>query len=123
MTKPKSTLVFKIATIDAWSEAIVSGKFSGSSDDVRDGFIHLSAGPQLVATAKRYFSGIEDLCLIAFRADDLGDNLKWETSRAGEVFPHYYGPLAASAALWVRPIPLEADGTPIVLAASWEDET
>jgi uncharacterized protein (DUF952 family) len=31
--------------------------------------------------------------------------LKWEPSRSGELFPHHYGPLPASAALWIRRIP------------------
>ena len=42
--------------------------------------------------------------------EPLGDALKWEVSRGGALFPHLYAPLDPSAALWVKPLPLGADG-------------
>lgn len=116
-------MVFKLATIDAWTDAIVTGVFEGSSDDRRDGYIHLSSGPQLAQTARKYFANVEDLCLIAFATTDLGADLKWEPSRDGDLFPHYYGPLAASSAIWVRPVPLDADGLPVIHPTIWEVAT
>lgn len=106
--------VFKITTVDAWSAAIVDGAFTGSPDDRRDGFIHLSANHQIAATAAKYFAGIEDLCLIAFDVSSLGEHLVWEASRGGELFPHYYAALPTVSALWIRPIFLDEDGTPLL---------
>ena len=114
MSEPQSPLVYKLTTVDEWSMAIVTGIFAGSDDDERDGYIHLSAAGQLGETAKKYFSGCEDLCLIAFEAAELGQSLVWEPSRGGQLFPHYYGPLPALSALWVRPVPLDPQGVPIV---------
>jgi uncharacterized protein (DUF952 family) len=107
-------LIYKICPRDAWDAATVSGAFAGSADDVRDGFIHLSAEHQLVGTAMKYFSRVDGLVVVAFDAKMLESHLKWEASRGGDLFPHYYGPLPASAALWVRALPLDGDGVPLV---------
>lgn len=107
-------VIFKIATQCAWDEACRIGTYAGSADDVRDGFIHLSAGHQLHATAAKHFRGVADLVLIAIDANRLGASLKWETSCGGDLFPHVYGALPTSAALWTRPLPLGEDGVPQV---------
>src|SRR5262249_16399139 len=60
-------------------------------------------------TAAKYFAGAEDLMLIAVDADALGDALKWELSRDGDLFPHLYGELPLAAVLWARPLPLGID--------------
>jgi uncharacterized protein (DUF952 family) len=107
--------VYKITSSRPWQEAIECGNFTGSADDLRDGHIHLSAGHQLAATANKYFAGVEDLILVAFEAAALGAPLVWETSRGGDLFPHYYGALPVAAATWVRPLPLDDSGIPRVL--------
>ena len=35
---------------------------------------------------------------------------RWEPSRGGDLFPHLYGALPLAAVLWVKPLPLGADG-------------
>jgi len=40
----------------------------------------------------------------------LGTALRWEPSRSGALLPHLYGALPVSAVLWVRDLPLGADG-------------
>jgi uncharacterized protein (DUF952 family) len=47
---------------------------------------------------------------VAIDAARLGDAVKYELSRGGERFPHLYGTLPTSAALWVEPLPLDAAG-------------
>jgi len=108
------TLVYKIATADQWAEAVACGRFTGSPDDLRDGFIHLSSRAQLTGTANRYFSGLRGLVVAAFRVVDLEGHLRWEPSRGGDLFPHYYGALPARGACWVRPLPLDDVGRPCV---------
>ena len=110
----RNELVYKITTADAWALAVRSGSFEGSRDDVRDGFVHLSAQHQLAVTAQRYFTGVDGLVLVALVPVQLGDGLRWEVSRGGDLFPHYYGPLPVSAAHWVRPLPLDLIGVPCV---------
>ena len=103
------SLIYKICSASAWREAERQGVYGGSSDDVRDGFIHFSSATQVRDTATRYFAGAEDLMLIAVDADALGDALKWEVSRGGDLFPHLYSDLPLAAVLWVRPLPLGID--------------
>lgn len=102
--------VFKIVAADDWRKAIATGAFCGSADDRRDGFIHLSAASQVAATYEKYFRNQSDLVLVAFDSAALGPDLKWETSRGGALFPHYYGALPAALALWQRPIVRSAQG-------------
>jgi uncharacterized protein (DUF952 family) len=107
-------VVYKIAKRAEWSDAATRGAYSGSADDLRDGFIHLSAGHQVRGTLEKHFKYEADLVLIAFEEEKLGPDLRWEQSRGGESFPHLYGALPVDAALWQRPLTLGSDGTPHV---------
>jgi uncharacterized protein (DUF952 family) len=102
--------VYKICKRAALLEAKDAGRFEGSADDARDGFIHLSAAGQIAGTLAIHFAGQDDLVLMAVDAERLGDRLKWEPSRGGALFPHLYGPLELEQLLWVEALPLEADG-------------
>jgi uncharacterized protein (DUF952 family) len=86
-------IVYKIARKAEWDEAQRTGVYSGSPDDKRDGFIHLSSAAQVRATCAIHFAGEGDLVLVAIEAERLGPSLKWEVSRKGDKFPHLYGPL------------------------------
>lgn len=107
-------LVFKIATRDQWDAACRSGHLSGSPDDLRDGFIHLSAAHQLNGTASKHFKGQHGLMLLAVDATQLGDALRWEPSRGGDLFPHLYAPLPMASVLWTVPLPLDAELVPML---------
>ncbi len=84
--------------------------FAGAGVDLSDGFIHFSTSTQVAATAARHFAGQDDLLLVAVEAAGLGDALRWEVSRGGELFPHLYGDLPLSAVAWVKPLPLDVGG-------------
>jgi len=99
------SLLFKICALADWNSSVAKGTYEGSADDRRDGFIHLSAPDQLERTLGTHFAHETGLVLVAFDEAALRPALKWEPSRSGELFPHHYGPLPASAALWVRRIP------------------
>jgi uncharacterized protein (DUF952 family) len=107
MAEPDSIVVFKICPKIDWNQAALDRVYRGSPDDRRDGYIHLSAAHQLPGTLARHFARQTDLLLIAFDAAALGEELKWEPSPSGELYPHLYGTLSSSLALWVRPIPDE----------------
>jgi uncharacterized protein (DUF952 family) len=106
MTEP----VYKIMSEADFAAATREGYFRGSADDLRDGFIHLSAAHQLTGTLATHFAGQEGLVLLAVDAERLGDALRWEPSRNGMTFPHLYAPLDLGAVLWSAPLPLDADG-------------
>jgi uncharacterized protein (DUF952 family) len=102
--------IYKVVTEQAFAESWGRGRFDGSADDIRDGFIHLSAAHQLESTLATHFAGQAGLVLLAVDAGRLGADLKWEASRGGVLFPHLYAPLDLAAVLWVEPLPLGQDG-------------
>jgi uncharacterized protein (DUF952 family) len=104
------TTVYKIVAADLWQAAEDSGVFTGAGIDLNDGFIHLSTGAQARRTAQLYFKGQGNLVLVAVDGARLGDALKYEPSRDGDLFPHLYGPLPRAAVLSVRPLPIGTDG-------------
>ena len=57
--------VFKVMPSAHWANARTAGFFTGSADDVRDGFIHLSNADQLSGTLAKYFRDQPDL--LAYR--------------------------------------------------------
>lgn len=104
------TLIYKICPESLWREAEDAGEFRGAPVDLQDGYIHFSTAPQARETAARHFAGRDDLLLVAVEGEALGDALRYEPSRGGDLFPHLYAPLALAAVRWVRPLPLGTDG-------------
>lgn len=105
-----SSIIYKIVPAALWQEAKPTGRFDGAPVDFADGYIHFSTGEQVVTTAALYFEGQDDLLLVAIDGDALGEELVYEASRGGALFPHLYAPLFLSAVLWEKPLPLGADG-------------
>jgi uncharacterized protein (DUF952 family) len=87
------TPVIKLLRAAEWPQFQATGVFAGSPDDLRDGFIHLSTPEQAPATLAKWFAGEAGVMALTLDADRLGDALKWEASRGGQLFPHLYRPL------------------------------
>ncbi|HEX3808484.1 MAG TPA: DUF952 domain-containing protein [Rhizomicrobium sp.] len=107
-------LIYKICNQADWDAAVRDDTYVGSAKDRADGFLHFSKGEQLAETLRLHYSGASDLVLIAVEADELGDALKWKTSRNSELFPHLYSGLPAALVKWTAPITRDADGGFIV---------
>jgi len=89
-------IAYKVLSADEWL-ALNAGKFPGAPIDIADGFIHLSTASQLAETIDRHFAGRNDLVIAAIDLPALGDSVRWEPSRHGELFPHVYAPLSREA--------------------------
>lgn len=109
-----SERVYKISPAADWAEACRRGEFTGSPDDLRDGFIHLSTAEQVPGTLDRHFAGKDDLILAMFDPRALGRGLKYEASARGTLFPHLYGPLPTGLALAIHPLRVGPDGRHIL---------
>ena len=83
-----------------------------SPADRADGFIHLSTAEQLPGTATRHYAGRSDLRLVAVDLAALGDSVRWEPSRGGDLFPHIHGDLPLTAAGPVRGLAVDDKGQP-----------
>jgi len=98
-------LLYKICAGATWQSIRQAPDWSGSPDDIRDGFVHFSAAHQVAGTLQKHFANQTNLVLLAISADSLGHALKWEPSRGGQLFPHLYGKLPLSAVVEVRELP------------------
>ncbi|CDZ64198.1 DUF952 domain-containing protein [Neorhizobium galegae] len=103
-------IVYKIVPETLWRQAKQKGVFAGAEIDLKDGYIHFSTGPQAKETARLHFAGISGLMLVAVDATLLGEALKYEASRGGDLFPHLYGTLPVSSVLWEMPLLIGVDG-------------
>lgn len=103
-------VIYKIVPEAVWQQARAEGVFQGASIDLTDGYIHFSTAAQARQTAALHFAGQAGLLLVAVATETLGDALKFEASRGGELFPHLHAPLPLTSVLWERPLPIGPDG-------------
>ena len=91
MAHPAS--IFKILRPAEWQAFDAAHRFEGSTDDIRDGFIHFSTLAQLSGTLSKHYAGEPEIEILRVASAPLGDALRWEPSRQGALFPHLYRPL------------------------------
>ena len=103
-------LIYHVCKKADWEAAKTDGRYAGSADDARDGFLHFSAAAQLRESVARHRAGQEGLVLLAVDPQALGTALKWEPSRGGALFPHLYGVLPPEAVVAENDLPLGPDG-------------
>jgi uncharacterized protein (DUF952 family) len=103
-------IAYKVLTATEWKE-LAGDAFQGSPIDQADGFIHLSTGAQLTETVDCHFCGQEGLVIVAIELKALGDSLRWEASRHGQLFPHFYGQLRLGHVNSACPLERYPDGT------------
>jgi uncharacterized protein (DUF952 family) len=102
MENTSPSTAFKILTGEQWKKFLAGGTFAGAPVDVADRYIHLSTAAQLQGTLDKHFAGQEGLVIIEVDLAALGDLVKWEVSRGGELFPHIYGDLPMGAVLGIK---------------------
>ncbi|RVT82713.1 DUF952 domain-containing protein [Rhodobacteraceae bacterium CCMM004] len=96
--------IYKIFRPDEAAELERAGETAGAPVDRADGYVHFSTAEQVGETLTRHFAGEDGLVLLAVPTDRLGNDLRWEPSRGGAMFPHLYRTLRQSDVLWSRPI-------------------
>lgn len=102
--------IYHMCRREEWLLAEAAGSYGGSSQDAADGFIHFSTAEQVAASAAKHRTGQSGLVLLAVSVAALGDRLKWEPARGGQLFPHLYGAVPPSAVIWVKDLPLGDNG-------------
>ncbi len=103
-------IVYKIMSETELKQMQRDGVFCGSPADIADGYIHLSCGSQVAATLDKHFSGVDGLMLVAVDLSRLGDTVRWEPARGGQLFPHIHGRLPVEAVVSVATLERTADG-------------
>ncbi len=102
-------IVYKILTAEQFS-ALQADTFEGAPIDITDGYIHLSMAEQVQETLEKHFAGQEGLVIAAVSTAALGDALRWEPSRGGALFPHFYGRLTMAAVTAHAPVAFSNSG-------------
>ena len=110
MKKIDNTLIYKVVTAKDWTTAKTQGEFVGVDIDIADGFIHFSSPSQVRQTVALHFADQVDLRLIGVDSKMLGDDLRWECSRGGEVFPHLYGTFSVDSVVSIDELPIGRNG-------------
>lgn len=107
---PDST-AYKVLTAEQMSALEHERVFRGAPVDLADGYIHLSTAAQLQETIDKHFACQEDLWLAAVDLEAMGQAVKWEPSRGGQLFPHLYAPLPLEAVTAYSELHYEPDGS------------
>lgn len=107
MSRPATA--FKVLTADQMA-ALEDDTFEGAPVDTADGYIHLSTAEQVTETVDKHFAGQEGLWVAAVDLEALGDAVRWEESRGGQLFPHIYGRLTLDAVTAYSPLERDEDG-------------
>ena len=100
MTTPVTA--FKVLTAQQWADFERERVFRGAPVDIADGYIHLSTAEQLEATIAKYFAGQSGLMIAEVDLIQLGDTVRWEPARGGDLFPHIYAELPMHAVVGLQ---------------------
>jgi uncharacterized protein (DUF952 family) len=106
----RPAVAYKVLTHDQMEDLEHDGTFAGAPIDLADGYIHLSTAAQLDETVDKHFAGHDNLHVAAVDLPVLGNAVKWEESRGGQLFPHIYAELPLSAVLAYGPLERDHDG-------------
>jgi len=107
-----------ITSRKAWKDAIIAGEYIAPSLEL-EGLIHCSTYSQAIPVAEKYYKGQSGLVLLVIDPGRLTSTLKWEPPaegapppgvRAGEMFPHIYGPINPDAVVQALDFEPNSDG-------------
>ena len=85
----EADFIYKILSKSEFETLKNNNHFEGTKKDIEDGFIHFSKKNQISGTLKKYFSKQKDLILLKIEVSKIED-LVWEQSSDGNIFPHLY---------------------------------
>lgn len=102
--------VYRLIAKALWENLAPDATLPLAPVDEADGFFHLSTRAQVLETARLYYSGIDDLRAVGFTPDALGAALRFEPSRGGDLFPHYYGAVPVRLARCLYAVTSDASG-------------
>ena len=101
--------IYKILTKSEFESLKNNNYFEGTKKDIDDGFIHFSKKDQLIGTLNKFYKNQKNLMLLKISSSNL-DNLKWENTNDGQIFPHLYSKLNTQNILVEYQIKDDLDG-------------
>jgi uncharacterized protein (DUF952 family) len=85
-------IAFKILSVSEWTQFQYYKTFSGTQLDIKHGFIHMSSTKEQINRIKEKYYLNQQVHLLQIDLDKL-QNVKFQETMSGEVYPHYYGKL------------------------------
>lgn len=107
----KPLTAYKVLTAEQMATLERDGTFAGAPVDLADGYVHLSTADQLAETIDKHFAGQRDLHVVAVDLAAHGDEIKWEPSRGGQLFPHLYAAMLLETVIAYAPLERNDDGS------------
>ncbi|MEH6632541.1 MAG: DUF952 domain-containing protein [Halopseudomonas aestusnigri] len=107
----KNRFIYHVCKNEEFDTALKSGRYEGSSQDKLDGFIHFSSREHVEVSAAKHRAGQDYLTLLEVDTTLVGEELIWEPSRGGQLFPHLYGTLPISSITRTASLRLQEDGS------------
>lgn len=98
----ETDVIFHLTTPEAWASAQATGEVVPPGF-ATEGFVHCSTPHQVEGTIARHFAGHDELALLQMDPVALGEDLRWEPSRGGQLFPHLYRPVRVADVVAVVP--------------------
>ena len=102
--------IYKIINKHEWLKFKKIGLFFGSKKDLEDGYIHFSEQDQINMTLNKFFNNQKNLVLLKIDTTNL-DDLFWEQSSDGNMFPHLYSSLDIKHLVSEEKIAVNKDGS------------
>ena len=102
--------IYKILLPSEWQVLKETGQSNGAPIDLTDGYIHFSTAEQLRETALKHFKTVAEFQILACDSNSFRENIKWEPSRGGALFPHLYRNLMLSDIKWHMTVKLGPQG-------------
>ena len=98
--------ILHITLADRWTKAKNLGSYR-SDTLATEGFIHCSTLAQVVGSANRFFTGLQDVMILVIDRDRVTSEIRDEGVDLTNLFPHIYGELNIDAV--VKAVDLEAN--------------
>lgn len=102
--------IYHIITAEDWEEFQHHQSYKPDSLH-QEGFIHCSSYEQVLTTAKRHFSHMNELLILTISEEKVSGILRWESSFQDQLFPHLYGQLKLDQIGEVKRIFADQSGT------------
>lgn len=110
-----SRFAYHLARKADWAKGKELGLYTGSAEDLKDGFLHFSTAKHIEQSCRLYRKGEDNLILIEvnlqeLKKSDKSGEMKWDpVPSRGEPFPHLYGALELNDKIVPREWVLEMD--------------
>ena len=102
-------MIYHIVERQVLDNAQTAGTFMEPSLE-SEGFIHFSTQDQVASTALRHYQEKRDLVVFEIDEEDVKDQLRYETAKHGESYPHVYSAIPVKIIRRVFPIMKGMDG-------------